>query len=225
MRLSPSALGTFKNCHRCFWLEKNVKVKRPRGIFPSLPSGMDKIIKQSADKMRTEGEIFEEITLANGLADARLYTNQTALNRMRNWRTGLEYVGPEGELSGALDDLLMINDLYAPLDWKTKGSPSNQKDATKYYQTQLDCYSLMLEANEFPTIGFGVLVFFTPKSLDRSTDFCFNVQVIKVDTDIDRAKKLIEEASDCVASNERPDPSGDCEYCSYFSIRNANDKL
>ncbi|GAI53572.1 unnamed protein product, partial [marine sediment metagenome] len=44
IRLSPSALNLFLQCPRCFWLEKNKGIKRPRGIFPSLPSGMDSVI-------------------------------------------------------------------------------------------------------------------------------------------------------------------------------------
>ena len=47
--LSPSALNVFNDCPRCFWLDKNKRMKQPRGIFPSLPSGMDKVLKSRYD--------------------------------------------------------------------------------------------------------------------------------------------------------------------------------
>src|SRR3989338_6659737 len=52
--LSPSALNLFLECARCFWLEKVKKIKRPRGIFPSLPGGMDRIIKTYFDSYRSQ---------------------------------------------------------------------------------------------------------------------------------------------------------------------------
>jgi len=44
-KLSPSALNLMKECPRCFWLAQHKVWKRPSGIFPSLPSGMDRILK------------------------------------------------------------------------------------------------------------------------------------------------------------------------------------
>ena len=41
-----------------------------------------------------------------------------------------------------LDDLLVKDGAYIPFDYKTKGSPTNEEDANKYYQTQLDCYEI-----------------------------------------------------------------------------------
>jgi len=49
-KFSPSKLNLVKDCPRCFWLEFNKKFRRPRGIFPSLPSGMDKILKNHFDE-------------------------------------------------------------------------------------------------------------------------------------------------------------------------------
>ena len=45
-RLSPSALNLFKECPRCFWLTHHKVWKRPAGIFPSLPSGMERGLEQ-----------------------------------------------------------------------------------------------------------------------------------------------------------------------------------
>jgi len=41
IRLSPSTLNVFLECKKCFWLAQVKDIHRPRGIFPSLPGGMD----------------------------------------------------------------------------------------------------------------------------------------------------------------------------------------
>ena len=56
-KLSPSSLNLMKECPRCFWLDKHNVWKRPSGIFPSLPSGMDKILKVHFNKFRDKGEL------------------------------------------------------------------------------------------------------------------------------------------------------------------------
>ena len=49
------------DCPRCFWLAQHNIWKRPPGIFPSLPSGMDKILKEHFDKFMEKGELPPEL--------------------------------------------------------------------------------------------------------------------------------------------------------------------
>ena len=60
-KLSPSSLNLMFECKRCFWLTQHKVWKRPASIFPSLPSGMDKILKIHFDKFRDRGEIPPEL--------------------------------------------------------------------------------------------------------------------------------------------------------------------
>ena len=60
-RLSPSAMNVYRDCPRCFWLTKVKSVSRPRGIFPSLPSGMDRGIKGYFDGFRANHSMPPEI--------------------------------------------------------------------------------------------------------------------------------------------------------------------
>ena len=60
-KLSPSSLNLMKECPRCFWLAKHKVWKRPSGIFPSLPSGMDKILKVHFDKFMEKDELPPEL--------------------------------------------------------------------------------------------------------------------------------------------------------------------
>jgi len=66
IRLSPSSLNLFLECRRCFWLDKNKGIKRPRGIFPSLPSGMDSVIKKYFDSYRLNSDMPPEMMFLAG---------------------------------------------------------------------------------------------------------------------------------------------------------------
>ena len=61
-KFSPSSLSLLKDCPRCFWLRFNKKINRPDSIFPSLPSGMDKILKEHFDKFMKKGELPPELS-------------------------------------------------------------------------------------------------------------------------------------------------------------------
>ncbi len=212
--LSPSALSIFKDCSRCFWLEKVKGIKRPRGIFPSLPGGMDRVIKNYFDTFRVKGTLPPELQIA-AFQGISLYDNQAQLEKWRSWRTGLQYQEGDLSLSGMLDDLLVKGDAYIPFDYKTKGSPTNEEDATKYYQTQLDCYALMLEGNGLKTAGYGFLLYFSPKTVEESGRVNFEVQPIKIETDIERAKSLLRQAV-AILNGSAPKAAGDCEYCGWL---------
>ena len=147
-RLSATTLALFQSCPRCFWLEKNRKVKRPRGIFPSLPGGMDRVIKTYFDGYRQNGGLPPEV---EGKVLGRLFPDLVRLNRWRDWKTtDLAYTdqGLNVTLSGALDDCLVDGERYIPLDYKTHGYGAKQESVV-FYQHQLDCYCLMLEASGF----------------------------------------------------------------------------
>ncbi len=214
VKLSPSALSLFKDCPRCFWLEKVKGIKRPRGIFPSLPGGMDRVIKAYFDTYRAKRTLPPELRIDH-FEGVSLYENHAQLERWRNWRTGLQYAEEVPVLSGALDDLLVKGDRYIPFDYKTKGSPTNEEDATKYYQTQLDCYALMLEANGMRTIGHGFLLYYSPKSVNEHGQVAFEVQPIKIATETGRAKELFRKAV-AVLAGAAPASSEKCEYCNWL---------
>jgi len=214
-QVSPSGLNLFKDCPRCFWLEKVRNIKRPRGIFPSLPSGMDRVIKDYFDRYRAKRTLPPELQDRKEFKDISLYEDHPQLERWRNWRTGLEYFEGDVRLFGALDDLLVKDGLYIPFDYKTKGSPTNEEDATKYYQTQLDCYALMLEGNGFKTLGYGFLLYYSPKTVGEQGNVTFEIQPIKIETNVDRAKELFRKSA-AIVNEPAPKASANCEYCGWL---------
>jgi len=80
-KFSPSSLSLLKDCPRCFWLKFNKDIKRPEGIFPSLPSGMDKILKIHFDSFMRKGELPPEL---KELKDVKLFDDEDLLKVWRN---------------------------------------------------------------------------------------------------------------------------------------------
>lgn len=214
-RLSPSSLNLFRDCPRCFWLDKVRGVRRPRGIFPSLPSGMDLVIKTYFDGFRGNGRMPPELSAA-AFDGATLFPDQAKLDRWRNWRTGLEYQDGAGlSLFGALDDLLVKGDRYLPFDYKTKGSPTTEDDARRYYQSQMDCYALLLEANGMPLHGSAVLLYYSPQAVGAEGGVRFTVQPVKLAVDPDRARQTLA-AAVALLTGSLPGKSESCEYCGWL---------
>lgn len=213
-RLSPSTLNVYRDCPRCFWLDKIKKIKRPRGIFPSLPGGMDRVIKNYFDVYRKKGTLPPELGI-NEFKGIKLFPDQNQLEKWRNWRTGLEHKENGDILFGAFDDLLEKDGLYIPFDYKTKGSPTTEEDAVKYYQVQLDCYALMLESNGLKTSGYGFLLYFSPKEVAENGNVSFEIQPIKIETDTNRGRKIFSDALLSLKGNA-PLASPRCEYCRWL---------
>jgi hypothetical protein len=212
IRLSPSAINVFLECPKCFWMDKVQNIKRPRGIFPSLPSGMDREIKIHFDKFRMLGTLPQELS-GPDFVGVRLFDDQELLEKWRSWRTGLVFRDEDGsELSGALDDLLVLKDQFIPFDYKTKGSPTTEEDAIKYYSNQMDCYALLLDANKLKTTGFAFLLYYSPKGITENGAVTFQVQPIKIKTDPSRALATVRKAV-ALLKGPCPKSSARCEYC------------
>ena len=222
IKLSPTTLNLFQNCPRCFWLDKFRNIRRPRGIFPSLPNGMDRVIKQYFDRYRPTKVLPPELT-GEAFQGVRLYSDQSRIDRWRDWKTGLSYRDRDGSvLFGALDDLLVKGGRYIPFDYKTKGSPSSKESAVKYYQNQLDCYALLLEENGMQTIGYGVLLFYSPKAASDKGTVLFENQAITIETDIERARDLFRKAA-LLLRGVGPEMNPVCEYCTWFEKMKENE--
>ncbi len=216
IRLSPSSLSIFLQCPRCFWLDRVKLIKRPRGIFPSLPGGMDRVIKTYFDGFRSKKALPPELR-SREFPGIRLFEDQARLDLWRNWKTGPVFQDEDGSiLTGALDDLLVHDGLYVPFDYKTKGSTTTQDEATRYYQNQLDCYALLLDKNGMKTADYACLLYFSPLSAGEGGRLQFEVQPIKIGVDPGRALAVFHKAVALLKKSAMP-PCGACEYCEWLA--------
>jgi CRISPR/Cas system-associated exonuclease Cas4 (RecB family) len=210
IRLSPSSLNLFLECPKCFWLEQREGIHRPAGPFPSLPGGMDIVIKKYFDRYRLKEKLPPEI---EGKVEGKLFPDLEVLNQWRNWRTGLRFHDKDTEaiLVGALDDCLIHEGFYIPVDYKTRGFDLKE-DSTQFYQNQLNCYSLLLESNKLPQLSFAYLIYFIPKEVKESGVVKFNIEVKKVKTDPEAALKVFHEAV-ALLKGTMPKSHSECKFC------------
>jgi len=213
IQLSYSALSIFKSCPRCFWLDRNKKFTRPQGIRSSFPTGVDNILKKKLGSFR--GTLPPALASCPELQGFQLYAGED-LNKMRNWKTNpLMMKDSKGnKIVGAFDDLLFnpTSNLYALLDYKTKGSPADQAYCEKYYQDQMDIYTRFLEIGKLTPANFGVLLYFWPVEAENLIDFV--QQAFFLTPNPAHAEQIFKDAIACL-EGPMPEAGLDCEYCKY----------
>ena len=214
-RLSPSALNLMKECQRCFWLENNKIWSRPIGIFPSLPSGMDRILKIHFDKFMDRGLLPPELCRDSQCDNFKLFDDKKLLAEWRNSRKGLWFEDSDGNiLHGGIDNLLVnkLNNKLIVLDYKTRGSPL--KDNThEHYQNQLNIYSWLLEKLGYKVENFAYLLFYYPKEVLETGEVVFDTVLKKMAVSSEDAEKLWKKALELLNSEC---PEKGCEWCQRF---------
>lgn len=207
--LSATTLKLFQECPRCFWLHVNQRIERPRGPFPSLPSGIDRILKVYFDDYRESSALPPLIA---GKLDGKLSTQSLTIG----------FTDPETgfRLWGKLDDCVVFDDnSLAPLDHKTRASsPSNIGYSERYYKLQMDVYTLLLEQNGKATKKCAYLIYYFPIEGTLHKGFPFDVTVHKIKTEPDKIYELFRKACRCLQAT-LPQPNARCGFCRWLGQR------
>jgi len=213
-KFSPSSLSLLKDCPRCFWLRFNKKINRPAGIFPSLPSGMDKILKIHFDSFMEKGELPPELNELNG--KVKLFDDKELLKVWRSNFKGIQWTDKKGNLfRGAVDNILVKGKKLIVLDYKTRGYPLKE-DTHEHYQNQMDIYNFLLRKNGYQTEDYTYLLFYHPNKLHKNGDVDFHADLIKIKVNIANAEKIFKKAVN-VLENDMPEPSEDCGFCKWVN--------
>lgn len=218
--LSASKLNKFNACLRCFWDLCHKKLEY-RGIFPSLPNGLDRAMKGHADRCRAAGAL--PIELAGKVPPGTtLYGTVEVMQKMRHWKSNPlkpTIKTPSGIVSliMAFDDLLSGPTGISPLDWKSKGDKPKDSGA-QYYQTQLDIYHLAGLLYGWKMSGVAYLAYLWPEEYRAPGDLRMGCEVYELPCDPNRAIDLIERAAACL-KGEQPEPTKGCELCDFTQVR------
>ena len=224
--LSPSSLGLFVNCPRCFWLDKNRKIRQPEGIKASLPKGMDAVMKAYVDGLVAAGQ---PIPWLDGLPGATPLKDRVKLKKFMSWTSfqtpEMTVEGVSFKLWGNVDDVIEHPDgSVTPWDFKTKGTEPDEAYGKKYYQAQLDIYHALLMAQGLICTGKGVLSYGWPVAIKADLTMKWGWKNLTMDTDPARAVALAAAAAKCVAG-PKPLPGFSlydgkpCGFCSYATAR------
>ena len=209
-----------QECPRCFWIDKHDIWKRPAGVFPSLPSGMDKILKIHFDKFRDKGKLPPELCEEKNKTECsnlKLFDEENLLSVWRNNFKGISWTDKKGNiLHGAVDNILVNkkNEKLIVLDYKTRGFPLKE-DTAEHYQLQLDVYNFLLKQNEYETENFAFLLFYIPKEVTNTGEVLFDTELIKMNTSAEEGKRCFNKA---IKLLEGTCPEETCEWCEAVEV-------
>lgn len=216
IKLSPSSINLMLECPKCFWIQVNKGIKRPSGAFPSLPSGMDKVLKEHFDRFMEKGRLPPELKNCECAKEGcRLFADKEKLKVWRSNLKGLEYLDKKSGilLHGAVDNILVKGKKLIVLDYKTRGFPVKE-DTHEHYQAQMDLYNFLLRKNGFETEDYTYLLFYHPECVLESGEVVFCTTLIKIKTGASDGEKLFRKAVKIVQGKE-PKSHKECEFCKW----------
>ena len=218
INLSPNSLNLFLECPHCFWLDKNLGIKRPPPYPYALNSAVDALLKEEFDTYR-EKKLPHPIFKEAGIK-AHLFPNQKLLNQWRNNLAGIRYFDEvlQATLFGAVDDILEFDPStgsgqakIAPLDYKSTGSTA--ANVYDRFQLQLDTYTFLMEKNGYKTPRKGYLAFYI---VDKSRGFIdrlpFRKEVVEIDTNPLDVYEIFKDAVTILHKSVPPKHSSDCQF-------------
>jgi len=204
-------------CPRCFWFSIVKKIKRPDGPFPSLPAGMDKILKEHFDRFMERGELPPELREEECAREGcKLFNDKEKLKIWRNNRKGLEVIDKKSGiiLHGAIDNVLVKGRKLIVLDYKTRGYPLKE-DTHEHYQTQMDLYNFLLRENGYKTEDYTYLLFYYPNHVTETGEVIFDTKLVKIKTNPENGKEIFKRAIKILQLKEAPNASENCEFCKW----------
>lgn len=242
-RLSPSALNKYVACRKCFFVDIMEGVSVPRGPFPSLPSGMDLVLKEHYDGFRGSDtlppgiEEKVEARLMDGdvprvmVYSRKLRKREGPIARIEHWRDmqGVVFFDDDGNsVRGGLDDVLELPDgSFAVLDYKTRGFPVKENSHI-YYVLQMSCYRAGLEQLAerekrkaglsklpFEVYDKALLTFYSPDHFEDTGKLIQRTEPVWVDTDVKEARRVFGHAVRLLGKGTLPTPRKGCNTCDY----------
>jgi len=213
--LSNSSLKLLIDCPKCFWRDKILKIKRPKGIIPGLQQGMDDIIKVYWDSLRKRG-----IKIHDENPTIYLFEDQVKLDEWRFWKSGLpRYSHKNIEVMGAVDEVgyekIKKQKYFLPIDYKTKKDQVQAGYGDKWYKFQLSLYSYLMKQAGMKVTDYGMIAYYSPARQQTKTIFHFNEDFEFVKVDYYAIESAIESAIGVLKGKE-PQGNPQCEYCQYI---------
>jgi hypothetical protein len=193
------------------------KIKRPDTPFPSLPSGMDKVLKEHFDRFMEKEELPPELRDQECAKDGcSLFNDKEKLKIWRNNFKGIGYTDKKSGilLHGAVDNILIKGKKLIVLDYKTRGFPLKE-DTHVHYQVQMDMYNFLLRKNGYETENYAYLLFYYPNKVAETGEVIFDIKLIKLPTSAENGQKIFEKAVNLLESKDIPNSSNECGFCKW----------
>ncbi len=215
LRLSRYGLQLFRECPRCFWLDRKRIAKRPQPYPYTLSDAADKLAKREFDGYRGRGEVPPVL---KNIPGAKLFSDQILLDKWRDNFSGLDWYDKDLniELFGAIDDCLEFEGGgVAVIDYKTSGA----REIVIYpdYQFQMDVYTFIIEKMGYKTKRKAYFIFYqVDKERDNfKSQLLFREILKEVAAYPDGVYPVIEEAVRVLRMDKPPLGNSQCQYCQW----------
>ncbi len=222
-KISRSKIDLFVECPRCFYMDTRLGLSRPNTPPYTLNSAVDNLLKNEFDLLRKKGEkhrLMDEYKV-----DAIPFDHPD----LPQWRG--EVTAYEGAL--ALDEKsnLLINGLVDDIWQNSKGelmivdykSTSTTKEISlddeykQGYKRQMEVYQWIFRKLGFKVSNTGYFIFANAQKnlpkFDGKLEFAMSILPHKGNDNWVNLTLL--EIKETLESDKIPEPSHDCEYCSY----------
>jgi hypothetical protein len=224
--LSRSKLECWIKCPRCFHLDRRLGIKPPGMPSMTLNRAVDVLLKNEFDGYRKK-RLPHPAFLKRGIEAIPL--SHPDLDVWRSNFKGISFLHKPTNLlvSGAPDDILVVGNEWAVLDFK--GTASKQviialdNEYRSSYGRQVEVYSWLLKMNGHP-VGRESYLLFANAQTDRSCldgRLEFDLQLVEHLTNTDWIEPMLKNIKATLMLEEPPKPAPDCELCNYFKAANA----
>lgn len=219
-KLSRTKLDLFRECPRCFYLDRRLGIARPSMPGFSLNSAVDHLLKKEFDLLRGQGK-RHEIMKQYGI-DATPFEHPD----LASWREN--FVGKQVHhketnfiVFGAVDDIwvnpkgeLIIVDYKSTSTEKELSLDDQWKTG---YKRQLEVYQWLFRESGFAVSTTAYIVYAnalkTPPQFDGRLEFSLTLLAHKGDTKW--IAPLLIAIKACLDDDRLPSAAPACEYCAY----------
>lgn len=218
-KISRSKIELFRDCPRCFYLDRRIGIGRPPGFPFNLNSAVDHLLKKEFDIHRAKGEPHP-LMKAYGL-DAVPFADP----RMDEWREnfkGVQFLHRETNfvITGAVDDIWITpkKELIV-VDYKSTSKDAEVTLDAEWqdgYKRQMEIYQWLLRRNDLTVSDTGYFVYANGRRDREAFDgkLEFVIKLIPYTGSDAWVEKTILDIKKCL---DGPLPLRDpgCEYCEY----------
>lgn len=218
-KLSRSRIENFRNCPKCFYLDRRLGVGKPPGFPFNLNSAVDKLLKKEFDVHRAK-QIAHPLMKAYGL-DAVPYQHEM----MDEWREnfkGVQYHHKPTNfiITGAVDDLWQDEKgEIIVVDYKATSKTTQvtlDADWQDGYKRQMEIYQWLLRRNGLNVSNTGYFVYCNGKTDKVAFDakLEFDIDLLPYTGDDSWIEGTLHDIKKCL-NGKMPKPDPKCDFCNY----------
>lgn len=222
--ISRAGIELFIECPCCFYLNYRMGIKRPPGFPFDLNKAVDLLLRKEFDVYRAR-KTTHPLMKQYGI-DAVPFQH-LSINEWRTDSKGIQYLHEPTNLliSGVVDDVwinkkkeLIVVDYRAT---SQKGDVDVDSDWHWGYKRIIEVHQWLLRRLGFKVSKTGYFICCNGKTDRRAFNgrIEFDMRIIRHHGSDVWVEEIITEIKACLQSNNIPDVSDDCEFCSYAKAR------